>query len=333
MKKIILYSLALLAFVACRKESDEFEGPSIQDLYGEFSVITPFAVDRETIDPENGEEAVFTAEFSKPVNWTITITGQSSGAQKVITGLSRSLNADNATWNGSTTVFPVFAAENCQAMLTIEDVSDTFYLEVDMLSPKPNEGLVLADFENGFNPEWTVFIQTGADMDFATKNDNLAPHGMGYLNMKGTVDWDWLIGLVDFHAQTYNPGENVMPLSSDADNVYFNCLIYGEPGTNQSLVLFQFKEDEDENGEFDGNIEDMYSLEIRVDWAGWKQISVKYSDLEALVNGQPASPNGNGNKEPNKLGTVSMLHLADPDQGNASTKIDYVIFSPQAIEP
>ncbi len=332
MKKILYIALTLVLITGCRKESDKFEGPSIEELYGDFAILTPFAVDRSQVDFAAGEVAIFTAEFSKPVQWTITITGETTGAQKTITAKTKSINADSATWNGSTTKFPVFGVENCKAMLTIEGEPDTSILDIQVLSPKPNEGLVLADFENGMDPDWTVFIQTGADMDFGIKTDPIAPHGSSYLNMKGTVDWDWLIGLIDFNAAAYTT-DPTMPLSSDPERVYFNVLVYGEPANNQSLILFQFKEDENEDGNFDGNSEDIYALEVWVDWEGWKLVSVKYSDLEALVNGQPATPNGNGNKEPDKLGLVSMLHLANPAQGSASTKADYIIFSPQPLEP
>ncbi len=333
MKKLFLYTSLLLALASCKKESDTFEGPSLQDLYGEFSVLEDFAISNSTPDFGAGDLCYFTAKFSKPVNWTVTIVGDESGATKIIEGQSRELDETNTLWEGSTTELPVFRAEACTATLTVEDVTDTFSLELEVISPKNNEGFVLADFEtNGFDPGWTVFIQSGAKMDFRTKQDSYSPQGVGYLNMAGEVNWDWLIGLVDFNATAYGT-DPVLPLPTDAENLYFNCLIYGEPGNNQTLILFQFKEDENEDGNFDANNEDMYALEVRVDWEGWKLVSVKYADLAALVNGQPAEPNGNKIKEPNKLGLVSLLHLADPAGGFASSKIDYIIFTQTPLQP
>ena len=179
---------------------------------------------------------------------------------------------------------------------------------------------------------WTKFIQSGANMDFNIKSDSLVPQGTKYLNMAGTVNWDWLIGLVDFPANAYGGG-NTFPLASNPDGVYFNCLIYGVPNTNSSLVLFQFKEDENGDGTFNTNNEDEYDYQIDVNWSGWKLVTVKYSDIVTLVNGQPATPKGNSLHNPNKLGKISMLHLANPANGFASSKIDYIIFTSTPLEP
>ena len=101
---------------------------------------------------------------------------------------------------------------------------------------------------------------------------------------------DWLIGLVDFNANAYN--NNVtFPFSTNPENEYFNVLIYGDPDpkTNMTKALFQFKEDENANGTFNSNNEDEYDYEIKVNWEGWKLISIKYSDITTLVNGAPAT--------------------------------------------
>jgi hypothetical protein len=97
--------------------------------------------------------------------------------------------------------------------------------------------------------------------------------------------------------------------------------------------LFQFKEDENSDGNTNAANEDQYDLEVRVNWTGWKLVSVRYSDLPSLVNGQPATPKGNARHNPDKLGKISMLHLADPSAGFASSKIDYLIFTDRPLEP
>ncbi len=330
-RNLFIVLMSILVF-SCTKESDTFEGPSIEEIYGEFQMLSGFDVSNDTVDFAAGELTHFMAKFNKPVKWTITITGSSSGAVKVISDRSREVSADNATWNGSTTEFPVFAAEVCEAVLSIEDETDTFRLSLETKSPKPNSGVVVADFEtNGFDPNWTVFIQTGADMDFGVHLNDAAPHGMGYLNLQGTVNWDWLIGLIDFNASAYGP--NGFGLVNDPASVYVNCLVYGDPSTNMSRILLRMDEDENDDGNFDPNTEDQYSYEIVVDWAGWKLITLPYSDFSALVNGQPSTPNGNGSQEPDKLHKISMLHLADPSQGKAASKLDYLIFTDKPLEP
>jgi hypothetical protein len=139
--------------------------------------------------------------------------------------------------------------------------------------------------------------------------------------------------LIDYPATAYGSANTFTTLSTNPDNVYFNCLIYGVPNTNESIVLFQFKEDENGDGTINANTDDQYDLQVNVNWAGWKLVSVKYSDLPHLNNGQPATPNGNGQHNPDKIGKISMLHLANPANGFAHTKIDYIVFTNTPLEP
>lgn len=332
MKKSLILLAIVALFTGCRKETDTFDGVSIQDLYSDFMMLQPFNVSSDSIDFSNGETAVFTALFNKPVNWTLEISGQTSKAKKVITGLSKRIDASNATWDGSTTAFPMFKQEACVVQLLIDGVTDTFQLQTFIKSPKVNEGLVIADYEGGFNSAWTRFVQSGANMDFNIKSDSLCPQGAKYLNMAGTVAWDWLIGLIDYPATAYGGG-NTLPLSTNPNNVYFNCLIYGVPNTNESLVLFQFKEDENGDGVYNSNTDDQYDFQITVNWAGWKLVSIRYNDLVSLYNGQPTTANGNATHNPDKIAKVSMLHLANPANGYAHCKIDYIIFTPTPLNP
>jgi hypothetical protein len=71
----------------------------------------------------------------------------------------------------------------------------------------------------------------------------------------------------------------------------------------------------------------MYSHQISINWVGWKLISIRYSDLVAMVNGAPAAASGNDVFEPNKLMQINMLHLANPKSGYAKSKLDYIIFT------
>ncbi|MFM7186807.1 MAG: hypothetical protein ACKO1U_01500 [Bacteroidota bacterium] len=332
MKKSFLFLLFIAAVVSCRKDNDSFDGVSIDELYSDFKLLQPLAVNLDSIDFASGETGVFTARFNKPVNWTLEITGHLSHAKKIIHGVSKSLDASNATWDGSTTEFPMFRAEGCDARLFIENVNDTLEVATAIKSVKVNQGYLITDFESGLSSAWPRFIQSGANMDFNVKNDSLSPQGVEYLKMAGTVSWDWLIGLIDFPATAYGPIKT-FPLATNSDNVYFNCLIYGVPNTNESLVLFQFKEDENADGIYSANTDDQYDLQVTVNWEGWKLVSIRYSDLVSLSNGQPTTANGNGIHNPDKLAKISMLHLANPANGYAHCKIDYLIFTSTPLAP
>ena len=327
MKKLILILLVPIMFlISCRKDKSTIDGPSISEIYGDFKVLENFKSNKDSVNFNMGETVVFSASFNKVVSWTITITGQTSKAIKTIKGDGRTISILNGQWNGSTTQLPLFGVESCTAKLKIKDLQDSFLVNVKIIQPKKLEGFLISDFENGLNSKWTKFIQSGANMDFQVKTDSFAPEGKKYLNMAGTVNWDYLIGLVDFPATAY--GTNVtFPLSTNSDAEYFNCLIYGVSNTNPSIVLFQFKEDENSDGSFNTSNEDQYDLEIKVDWEGWKFVSVKYTDIVTLVNGMPAAAKGNALHNPNKLSKISMLHLANPANGFASCKLDLVIFT------
>lgn len=332
MKNYILLLLCMLSLASCRKETASFDGTSIEEQYSDFTVLEPFSSSKDSVAFASGESVQFSAKFNKTVTWTITITGQTSRAKKILTGQSKIIDASNGFWNGSTTQFPMFKTEKCIAQLTIQDITESYQVAVKIKSIKVNNGLVIADFETGLNSAWTKFIQSGANMDFGVKTDTLAPQGAKYLKMAGTVNWDYLIGLIDFPATAY--GGVTLPLSANPDDVYFNCLIYGVPNTNESLVLFQIKEDENANGSFNASNEDEYDLQVTVNWEGWKLISFKYADIPSLVNGQPGTPKGNSQHNPDKISKISMLHLANPANGFASCKLDYIIFTNgKPIEP
>ena len=200
MQKIyrVLLFIGLISFIGCRKENNVFDGPSINETYSTFKVIDPFKVSKNTVDFNAGESVYFSASFNKVVTWQIDIVGSTSKAHKIIEGSGKTINISNATWNGSTTIFPIFAAENCDAKLTIKDIADTFLVNVQITQAKKIEGLMIADFETGLNSSWTKFIQSGADMDFKVKTDSVAPQGLKYLNMAGTVNingaFNWNVG-------------------------------------------------------------------------------------------------------------------------------------------
>ncbi|MBK6483944.1 MAG: hypothetical protein IPG01_12635 [Chitinophagaceae bacterium] len=322
--RFLLAILLPLCLLGC-KTDDIFEGPSLNDLYGSFSLIYPFDIADRDVDFAQGEQTFFTAQFSKNVEWKITIKGLESGSEKEITGFSNSLTESNTKWNGSTTHLPMFKAEVCAVELSFAAEIDTFRDTLSVVSAKLNTGLLLSDFENGLNPGWNSFVQSGANMTFQVKNVDIAAQGDLYYDMGGTVNWDWLIGLVNMPATAY--GAKTYDLSPVADNVFFNVMLYKKPEINNALILFQFTEDDNGDGFYTANQEDMFSIEVSLTDPGWQQISSKYSDLATLINGQPGTAIGNGLHEPDKLLQVSVLFLANPTSGYSQTYMDYLIFT------
>ncbi len=327
MKRIALITaISTLLLAGCTRETDLFDGPDLNDLYGEFNLLQALAVNDSEIDFAAGEKAVFTAEFSRNINWTLTITGQESGAVKTITGFSRTLDASNATWDGTTTQLPMFRPEACDVSLTFETEEEVYETSVSVETARPVEGLLLEDFEAGWNPGWGSFVQSGADMSFVIRTDENAAQGGSYYDMGGEVGWDWLIGLIDIPGSAY--GAPTFDLATNPDNIYFNVLLSKQPDLSNALVLFQFREDDNGDGVYTDGEEDMFSLEVALnDQDGWQLISARYADLVTLVNGAPADPIGNGLNEPDKLIQVSILMLANPVSGYAQALMDLIIFT------
>lgn len=330
MKKILLLALVALS-LSCQRKEDTL-GPSLDELYGEFSILENFASSASQIDFSTGQQIEFSCRFSKPVDWEIHVIGQQSGAEKIISGKSKAIDETNGKWNGSTTLLPMFKNESCLAVLSVPDELYADTIGVTILDTKINEGFLLADFENGINPGWNIFLQSGADMRFNVVESDSSAQGFKYYRMGGAVSWDYLIGYVDLLASAYQ--ESTYPLSDNPADVYFNAFLSKPPLINNEIVLWQFWEDENLDGVFQAASEDMYSLEMTGLESGWQHISIRYDELVSLTNGAPSPPAGNGIHEPDKLLNIRLLFLANPSTGYSETSVDYIIFTEnQALQP
>ena len=87
--KTIKYLSILLLIISCK---DDFEGPSLNDVFGPFELRQDFTNSADTINFEQENSMFFQAEFSKVMNWKITIEGNISGSRKEIIGYSNDLN-------------------------------------------------------------------------------------------------------------------------------------------------------------------------------------------------------------------------------------------------
>jgi len=324
MKKL-KFLLLILPFFFASCEKEKIEGPSLNDLYGELNILESLSIVGDSADFSIGESIYFTASFSKQVDWTIRIKGINSGSVKIISGKSNEINQSNSTWNGSSTLLPFFIAEDCDLELTFEMHDDTIYNQVNVQSAKiyNNENTVLiTDFENGFNPNFTGFFQAGCTKSLVT---NGAGEGNKYLAQYGTCDWDWLIGYVDYFSDYWYDQEDLV---NDPTKLYFNIMINGDSTMSQvsnipnSLFKLEFYEDENGDGYYDANTEDRYDYEFDVDWTGWRMISICYNDLIP-----PSSNAGDGVKEPSKIFKVRTLLLANPESGFAKADVDFLIWS------
>jgi len=323
-RSIYFIALAIVLFNSC-KFDEEYDGPSLNDLYGDFVLINDLDISNRNVDFSQGQSTFFTATFSKNVNWKLEVKGLSSGAVKRFEGFSNVIDASTATWNGTTTDLPMFKIESCAVELTMLNVQDTLRDTLQIIGSRVYDGFVVADFENGWNPGWSTFVQSGANMSFAVQTNNSAAQGNRYYEMAGAVSWDWLIGLVDMPGSAY--GAPTYNLTDNPSNLYFNTMVYKPEGIDNGLVLFQLREDDNGDGMFSEGSEDMYSIQVQLTNAGWSQISQRYDQIPTLVNGSASAALGNGIYEPHKLFKISVLMLANPSSGYSKAWMDYIIFT------
>lgn len=276
MKNLTFYkSLAILSLLgvigaSCSKRQPV--GPSINALYGPVTITTPFSKSNATPDFSKGEGTYFTARFSNTTNWTITITGTSSGAVKVITGISSEIDATNGTWDGGADDLPSFQKEPVTAVLTFKTVKDVQQTDLTVLGNKNADlgAVVITDFTSlkftsGWTKDWPAI--DNASIDY-TK-----PDGNSYVLMSGTP---WQGSPVTPYVNYMNiPATKAdvaytkyFPLLADPTNVYFNLMVYATE-TPEAYIKVMFFEDGTP----------ARSVEIHPDWTGWKLKSFRYSDL------------------------------------------------------
>ena len=336
--KIILSILAIV-FVSCEEDQRIFEGPSLQDLFGELTIIKDLKVVGDSANFSNGETLSFTASFSYFVDWKITITGQSSNAIKIIYDKSNTISPSNSSWGGEATTLPFFQNEDCSVVLSFTGHEDSLFSAVNIEGTKTygnGKEVLISDFEGFFNPNFGSFFNSGM---IKTVVEGGAGQKNRFLKQESAelgCSWDWLIGYVDYFSNHWFESR---PLSADPNSIYFNIMINGDSTlspTNEpnSLFRIEFWEDEDQNNYFNNSTEDMLYAEFLVDWSGWKMISLKYSEL-LLAPPSGVGAGGNQIREPNKVSNVRTLLLADPyDQndpntcsGFAKADVDYLIWS------
>ena len=326
MRSFIFYGLLITVLLGCRKDDAENpEGPDLNDLFGPFTIIQDVTLNREEVDFSGGQSIIFSAELSKRTLWRIEITGETSGARRVITGNDRILSSENATWDGGADRFPGFSEENALIQVTFPNEPDApvFDFSVEITGLKLDKGVLITSFENGLGSNWTRFNQSTVNGNIFC-GDNQAAKGDCYYSWNGTVGWDWAIGSV-----TINPESGTFGLQAAANNLFFNAAFKAVEnfGPENSFLLFWFDEDDNGDGVFDVNNEDRFVYEYWSKNSEWDLISLKYSDLQFDGEGNPAQTNGNRLPEPSKLISINVFFLANPDNGNARAMVDHLIFT------
>lgn len=326
MKQLLLFILAIFTVFSCRKEdANNYDGPNLNDLFGPFSIIKDIEINQSTADFPIDKNLYFTGELSKNTDWKITITGATTGAERIINGNNRIISSDNSSWDGGANSFPGFGVETAFVEISFpnEDGAPTLYDTITITKTKNDDGFLITSFENGEGTNWSKFNQTTVAGAISC-GTNESAKGNCHYSFSGNVPWDWAIGSVMIRP---NSGDFGLPAS--ASNLYFNMAFKPIENIGEGNTFIQFWFDEDENGDgtFDLATEDRFIYEYWYQDTGWNLISYKYSDIQFDSDGNQVSTNGNGLPEPAKLHSINVFYLANKDNGNAKAYIDHLIFT------
>ena len=336
--KLVLFLSLIFFFNNCTKK--EFEGPSIETLYGEFEITNSLIITNKNPNFSSNEKVSFHCEFNKPVQWKIAIQGLSTSASKEIVGFSNLIDSSTTAWNGGPSQLPFFSEETCAIELTFENEIDTLRDTINIFTSRTyDNGIWLEDFEDGL-PEngLTYYNSDGGGMTFSVANDD-AFLGNSYFKMGGRVNWDWALGSIDLPI-------NITDVSQSADNIYINIGVLSDLDdlhTGQFInVLISEETETPFNDNLNNNASDLfestmevYKMKIPVDWSGWQLKSFRYSDFE------PRSPDNqdiNFNMNPSDIRAIRISCQACPSSsGNpvcpenfgkdVRTDIDHIIFT------
>ena len=333
----LLFLTLTIGVIGCTKE--DFEGPPINNLYGELSIIDSLVITNKNPDFFNNDEVGFYCKFNKSVAWKIEILGLTSNATKEINGYSDALDSNLVVWNGNPSQVPFFMQEDCSIQLSFLDEADTLRDTISILATNSYEnGVWFEDFEDGLPADAVNYYNTdGGLMTFNIANDDPLL-GTSYFKMGGRVNWDWSLGRLDLKI-------DLPQVPVTAENFYINLGILSDTvdlHTGQFINILisessaPFNDNTSNNGAdiFDTD-EEVYKLKVPIDWNGWQLKSFKYSDFE------PFAPNAVGvifDPNPSNITGIRIACQACPSaEGNpvcpenfgkeVRTDIDHIIFT------
>ncbi len=324
---IIVLLVLFLVFITSgckhKHEKENFIGPEYAAAPEGFSVIgNSFTANPDPID-FTLTKVTFSANLSHKVSWTIKITGSNSKAEKVITGLSDYIAADNATWDGGSDNIMFFRqGELCNVTLSFLGSDLTMTESVTIFKAKLYEGVLISDFDGGgivgSTSSWYDYSDTASGIPEMTAYGFLVTiptvQGTKVLHQKGKdLDNDWFIGGCGYW-EDKGLDVKLSAMSTNPDEIYLNAFINsnGNKTTGVSFSIF----------EATGATRDVFFKNVVVDWTGWKLVSYKLSSFSK----NPVSV-GDGIININTLKTMEFVPYPTAIGASCEMNIDYVIFT------
>lgn len=325
----IIVLIVALIMMSCERETDTFKGPSIGYPTNDFAVTQGFASSTASIDFSIEDSVKFTARFNEEVAYTITLTGEESGAVQQIVGVS---DAVDTIWSGDAqTVF--FKEEKISVQLTVLGRSTVVAsLDIEIEHVYTPVGVGLSNFEAGGTGASCWFPgmnQVACDNGFVP---SVSLEGVFAHQVKGvSVDkpGDQFVGLATISPKigTNNDWLHFAVPNESPDQLYFNIFIFGTGDDNVAMFI-KFMQDDDGNGSHDPLRENGFEMQLTdLSHVGWKKFSFKYGEVP-LGGNTDFGGNGDGIYRPSQISKIELglWALKNPDN-EVEFIYDYAVFT------
>lgn len=323
--KVLSAAFLLFLMGSCERVTEP-AGPNLFDRFGPFIVVDSLQVSDTIVDFSAGERVSFSAKFNKNIDWLVTITGQTSGAKKILSSFDSLVNTSNATWVGGTTELPLFRNEMCMAVLSVPeepDFRDTVMLRV--AGTIDYEGYLVTDFEEDAGADILL-----GDFEFELVNsgrldDTTAAEGNFFYRLQGTdIELDvpnnnFFVGLSRIFA-TINGEPYFQFPTTVPEQLYMNMFVSGRatPYTRMTIGLII---DSNDNMQFDDGVDEIIGLELDPTYTNWRlesftaaQMGVTQAQLQKVVGIQ--------------IALISLNNLQPTPREQVGFEYDYIIFTP-----
>ena len=154
-------------------------------------------------------------------------------------------------------------------------------------------------------------------MRFDTVTDPKSPEGSAFYEFSGEVTFADDLGNIAMPKSAFT--DTNFTLSTNDEIVYFNVFAKKGPAASSDIFVFQFMEDDNGNGTYDANADDLHEFVFQGLSLDWELFSTTYADLTT------ANSSGGGMKNPDKLIRIVVLPIGIklPFEGF----IDYMVFT------
>jgi hypothetical protein len=322
--------------VACNRKVTEYIGPAYLTAPEGFAVLD-FKADSASKHFRPSTPLKYSATFTSSVSWTLTLTGNQSGAVHVLNGLSNGFT-DLEWWGEHDGVMFFKTGETVTAQLSFIGTSLTATNNT-LIAQAANfktcgKFSAFGDFEitskiTGPN-KWFAFnsptpipnVVQGVASAEVDRNGNTvkAPEGNQYYFIKGKGNQSTFVSGIQATA-------SLSGLPADTNNVWVNMYLYGTGDPNAGVELEYQEADQPGDGIYDPEVDDAFVARITLDHIGWKLFSFKYSDLTPSLN-LKFGGNGNKKREPNRIRSwdIVLVKKTDPNSPIA-VYFDYPIIT------